>query len=475
MDYPQVLDFIYGLQKQGIKLGLERINLLLGLLSNPHHQYPSIHIAGTNGKGSVSAIISTVLSRANLRTGLFTSPHILSFTERIRIDGDEITEQEVIRYALRLMDTIKQNAIEGTTFFEFVTALAMLYFEERSIQCGVFETGMGGRLDATNVLMPKVSVITRVGLDHREFLGDTLSKIAFEKAGIIKKDTPVVVSPQSAEAMEVLTDRARELRCPLYAYGKDFKGVLKGSSLNGVVFDYSDEEVTLEDLFLPLLGTHQVENAATAIKACRLFLRDLIDSSDLPQLIREALMDVSWPGRLQWICHSPAILIDGAHNPEASGTLANFIGSHLKTNRIVLVIGVMSDKDAVGILSHLLPLVHNVVFTSANYERAMPSKSLAEIARSLGFYNFEISDSVADGIDRALSFIGSELTVKSLHRLILKIREPVRPKEPVIIITGSFYVLGEALEAMGLRAVMGSLRETVKEGEREGGAWIRAL
>ncbi len=458
MDYSKVLEFIYGLQKHGVKLGLERIRLIAGLLGNPHNSYSSVHIAGTNGKGSVSAIICSIINSAGFKTGLFTSPHILSFTERIRVDKAEITEQEVIQYAHNIRHVLEKNRIEGTTFFEFVTALAMLYFADRSVQCGVFETGMGGRLDATNILNPEVSVITRIGLDHQEFLGETLAKIAFEKAGIIKPNIPVVCSCQLQDAMDVLSKRAQLLNAPMYIYGRDFSARLNDSSLKGISFDFTGP-LNIENLFLPLSGNHQSENAATAIMCCCLYLAKLFSQRELEGIIRKGLADTVWPGRLQFLSGKPQILIDGAHNPEAAQSLAFFIKSHLSMGKIIFVIGIMSDKDAPGILNNLLPLADKTIFASPKYDRAASPNSLLEIARKIGFDNAETATSIKEALHRAFSLCNS--TFSDYKLINVPLSDNLDPHEPLIVITGSFYVLGEALEAMGAVSALGNLRETM--------------
>ncbi|MCX8070580.1 MAG: bifunctional folylpolyglutamate synthase/dihydrofolate synthase, partial [Thermodesulfovibrionales bacterium] len=362
MNYPVAIEYIYGLQKFGLKLGLERITNILAILNNPHFLFDSIHIAGTNGKGSVSAMISSMLIEASLKTGLFTSPHLVSFTERIRINNQEITEQEVINLTIRIKSIIEQNKINSTTFFEFVTALCFFYFEENKIDCAVVETGLGGRLDATNVLSPKVSVITQIGIDHSEFLGNSIEKIAFEKAGIIKPNIPVVISAQQQNALNVILRRAKELHSPTYQYGTDFMGILKESTYYGIKIDFRGP-IEINDLSIPLAGIHQVENSSTAIMSVYEYLKHRFDSRKIVEIVTNGISKVSWQGRLQFISYSPPLLIDGAHNPSASERLSEFIRTHLKGRKIILIVGIMADKDIEGILSHLLPISDWTIFT----------------------------------------------------------------------------------------------------------------
>ncbi|OHE59187.1 MAG: hypothetical protein A2Z47_06575, partial [Thermodesulfovibrio sp. RBG_19FT_COMBO_42_12] len=294
MSYEGTINYLYNLRKYGIKFGLNNISRLMSALDNPHKSFLSIHVAGTNGKGSTSAIIASILTTAGLKVGLFTSPHIVSFTERVRVNGKEITESEVVS----LTEEIKTK-IENTpsltlpsrgggqgwggepklnpTFFEFITAMALLYFKRKNIDIAVIETGMGGRLDATNIVTPEVSVIAKISYDHREFLGNTLKEIAHEKAGIIKDGIPVVASYQDPEAMKVIEKKAIEKEAELYVYGRDFSSVLKREDIPGICFDYRGSDLfTIHDLVLPLTGEHQMQNASVAIKAAMIVLKKRI-------------------------------------------------------------------------------------------------------------------------------------------------------------------------------------------------------
>jgi len=334
-----------------------------------------------------------------------------------------------------------------------VTAIALLYFQRQKADAVVMETGMGGRLDATNIVTPLVSIITNISFDHKYFLGNTLNKIAEEKAGIIKKGIPVVSADQEPEAAKVVMEKARELSSPLYLYGKDFSALLKKSDSSGVRFDYSDGPVRLKDLALPLSGEHQMRNASLAVKAADLFLnsprlhiaafptRD--SSSRLFEYIRDGLAATKWPGRLELVQSDPPILIDGAHNPAAALALSKTLKSIFlnKYKKIIMVLGIMSDKDMKGIMGPLLPLASEIILTSPSYERAASPGSLAKIAASLGFSNVRISSTVKEAIDMAIKD-GQQMT-----------------DSPLIVITGSFYTIGEATEALGRRGILTRLRE----------------
>jgi dihydrofolate synthase/folylpolyglutamate synthase len=443
--YHDAVQYLYSLQKHGIKLGLDNTKRLLYLLDNPQDSFRSVHIAGTNGKGSTSAMIASVLKTAGLRTGLFTSPHMVSFTERIRVNDEEIGEREVVELTMEIREVVT-NA-QGSdadaqhpflpTFFEFVTAMGFLYFRRKGVQWAVIETGMGGRLDATNVLVPEVSLITRIGYDHREFLGETLKEIAGEKAGIIKQGIPVVCSAQGAEAMEVIRQKASERGSELFVYEKDFFSCLKRMDVQGNTFEY-EGKVTLENLRVPLCGSHQVENAAVAVKALEL----ISEKGGVPfHFVREGLARTQWKGRLELIRGEGCdFLIDGAHNPAASEALADALRQLFvpEYKGIILVLGVMADKDAEGIMKPLLPLASEIIFTAPDYERAARPERLAEYAATFGF-RARVAESVPAAILLAKSMAGKGVG------------------KPLAVITGSFYTIGEASMQLGRQCSSPSL------------------
>jgi len=495
MSYNDTINYLYGLQKHGIKLGLDNITEMLSLFNNPQSHFKSIHIAGTNGKGSTSAMVASILAAAGYKVGLFTSPHLVSFTERIRVSNEEITEHEVVELTEEIRDRIHPPvpslAKEGEgrvnpTFFEFVTAMGFLYFKRKDVEWAVVETGMGGRLDATNVLIPEVSVITGVSYDHEEFLGDTITEIAVEKAGIIKNGVPVVISAQELPVLNVIGGKAVEKSSPLFIYGKDFNGVLKSSDINGITFDYDGDDYTIKDVFMPLVGEHQLFNACLAVKAAIIALSKVSGKQYavynkgkignkksayclLPTAycqIKEGLAATKWPGRLELISDNPPILIDGAHNPSASAVLADSLKKNfLKVyKRIILIMGIMADKDLNGILAPLLPLASEIIFTAPAYERAASPQLLAECASAMGFTNIHISPTVKEAIEMATKCCESgnrrigESEKKNNHFT----HSPIRPfTYSLILITGSFYTIGEAKEILEGKGILSRLRETV--------------
>jgi len=448
-DYEDSIAYLYGLQKYGIKLGLENTIRLLSLLNNPQNSFRSIHIAGTNGKGSTAVMIASILRAAGFRVGLFTSPHLVSFTERIRVDNVEIRETEVVELTQEIRSIIpgsqsSQAAIQDMnqttirdqqsllpTFFEFVTALGFLYFRRKGVEWAVVETGMGGRLDATNILVPAVSVITNISYDHREFLGQTIREISGEKAGIIKKGVPVVSSAQEAEVIGVITKKAKELGSSLHVYGKDFLSHPHAIDMHGITFSYEGGE-QMNDLRISLTGLHQVENASLAIRAIEAGMKKGVVPS---YAIREGLAHAQWPGRLELIENKGCTydyLIDGAHNPSASRALANSLKKYFVPSyeKIVLIMGVMADKDMEGMMKPLLPLASEVIFTAPGYERAASPVRLAEYANASGF-SARVKDSVKESMELAMELAGKG------------------PQKTLIVITGSFYTIGEAKSALG--------------------------
>jgi dihydrofolate synthase/folylpolyglutamate synthase len=429
MDYRDTISYLYGLQKQGIKLGLKNTLGLLGRVGNPHWDFKSVHVAGTNGKGSTAAMLASMLERAGHKVGLFTSPHLVSFTERIAINSMKITEAEVVELA----DEIREKASGmNPTFFEVVTIMGFLYFRKKRVQWAVVETGLGGRLDATNVLEPDISIITALGMDHMEFLGDSFEEIAYEKAGIIKRNTPVV----TAARVNAIEKAAREQGSDIYTYGEDFSSTVKSSGPDGVSFDYDSKELSIHDLNIPLSGDYQALNASLAIRAVEI-IRGA--KEDIEHVVREGLLSLKWPGRLELASRDPMVLIDGAHNPAAAGALARTLRTdYLKNNeKLVLVMGAMGDKDIDGILKPLLPLAGDIIFAAPSYGRAADPQVLVEHSSRKG-HGSKTASSVREALDMARGVSGG------------------RP----ILVTGSFYTIGEALEALGSKGILTKLRES---------------
>jgi dihydrofolate synthase / folylpolyglutamate synthase len=459
MIYSSAVDYLYGLRKHGIKLGLGNIRKLFALAGNPQEKFRTIHVAGTNGKGSVSAISASILRSHGFKTGLFTSPHLISFTERIKVDDLEISESDVIALTEEISGLIaRADAGLNPTFFEFVTAMAFIYFARRGAEWAVIETGMGGRFDATNIIIPKVSVITTISYDHREYLGGTLAEIAVEKAGIIKPGVPVVSASQTDEAAAVIAKAAEENASPLYIYGKDFSSSKLSADIRGSRFDYVDSispAETVRNVFIPLAGEYQPVNAAHAIRAVCAALDDheilksgrAADERNVlkPELIRAGVASTRLRGRLEVINENPPVIIDAAHNAGAAAGLAEYARKYLGDRRIILVLGIMADKDIKGVFEALLPVASEIIFTAPSTERAESPERLDSLARSAGFRNITVISNVSEALAEAVA----------------RQTAAINTIPPVVLITGSFYTLGEALSSLGEKPVLGALREAL--------------
>jgi len=415
-DLAQATAWVFDLQKFGIKFGLSSTLSLLERLGLPYQEGRYIHIAGTNGKGSVAAMLSSILTRAGYPVGLFTSPHLVSFTERFRLRDQEVSADQL----LALINAVRAavDMAEPPTFFEFATAMAFLYFLESGAGPIILETGMGGRLDATNIVQPLVAVITNISRDHEEHLGEGLLAIAGEKAGIIKPGAPLVTFARQKQVLNLFRNRCREVGAPLYQGGADFKsrGKAKGD------FDYFGLERQITGLTLNLKGRHQYGNAAVALAVVELLNRNGFSVSE--EAIREGLNTARWPGRLEQLPQDPRVLLDGAHNPAAALTLAQNLKQTRGSGRLIMVMGVMADKDVDTILARLLPLAQTVIFTRPQYFRAATTRDLARRAQPYGLEIMQVPQ-VAAAVRQAQSLAGSE---------------------DRIVITGSLYTVGEAKE-----------------------------
>ncbi len=410
-------------------LNLDRVKLLLDRLGRPERQFHSIHIAGTKGKGSTAAMIESVLRSAGYRTGLYTSPHLHTFRERMRVNNELISQENFAA----VFDSIEPhiNVVKGITWFEIVTALAFTYFAQSKIDVGVIEVGLGGRFDATNVLQPLVSVITSLSLDHMNLLGNTLEQIAFEKAGIIKPHVPVVSSPQRAEALAMIEKTAKERNAPLVVVGKDVTFEMLASSIDGQEFTYKAQagasapaaELTLhheQRYTIPLLGAHQISNAATAITTLK--VAEQYGLSITNEAIVHGLANVKWPGRLEILSRDPLIVVDGAHNADSAQRLAQSLHDIFGNRAWTLIVGISADKDIPAILEALIPIASQVIVTRAHNVRAADLESLAE---KVVQHNTQpsIANTVQAAIDLALN------------------------NHDAIIVTGSLFTVADAREA----------------------------
>jgi len=391
VNYPEALAWLYGLQRFGIKLGLENIRRLIAELHVALGRARVIHVAGTNGKGSVCAMIDSILRTQKYRTGLFISPHLVTFRERIRVDGKMISK-EVVANGLTTIRDLVRDWDPHPTFFEVTTALALEHFSNAKIDIAILETGLGGRLDATNAVQSNVSVITSIDFDHQQWLGQSLRDIATEKTGIIKPKIPVVSAPQASDAEKVIRTRASECEAPLQFVNDS----------------YQKTPVCLS-------GEYQKQNAAVAIAALRAAKIDIDDSS-----IARGLASVDWPARFQrW---DDRTIIDGAHNPAAAHVLAQTWRESFGDQRASLILAILSDKDLHGICEELTPIADSVLLPKIRSERATPSGELASVLSAITpSVPYSITDSIADTLALA------------------------RAKPNPILLTGSLHFAGEAL------------------------------
>jgi dihydrofolate synthase/folylpolyglutamate synthase len=416
MSYQKSTAYLFALQKFGIKLGLTNISNLLAILGNPHKEIPCIHVAGTNGKGSTSAVLSSILSKAGYKVGLYTSPHLTSFTERIRINNRKIRKKDVCR----LTELLKNKAenIESITFFEIVTAMALLYFKEEQVDLSILEVGMGGRLDATNIVSPLISIITNISKEHEYYLGNTIMKIANEKAGIIKKGSDLITGATQSKVLSLFKSRCTTLQTRCYQLGKDF--YIKETS--GGALNYHGIRHNYNGLKIGLLGDYQLNNAANALAAVELLIEHGYQAGNAA--IRQGIAKVSWPGRCEIVNESPMVVLDGAHNPVAMKILKQSLVNNFDFRKVILILGVMEDKNIKGMLREILPLVHQAILCKPDIDRAASTKMLAKIVKDFNVKCIHIED-----VRKAVLYALSTAHQKDL-----------------ICITGSLFTVGEARE-----------------------------
>lgn len=421
MNYAEAVDYIHGLGRFGSRPGLERIQAALKKLGNPQDTLPVIHVAGTNGKGSTSCMLASILRAAGLTTGLYTSPYLDSFTNRFGLDGADISEAELVA----MVQAIRPVAEEvGLTQFEFITTLAFHYYKQRNIDILVLEVGLGGRFDATNVVRPLISVITNIGYDHVEILGNTLSSIAYEKAGIIKSGVPVITAADVPEAIYVIAEVAKDKGAPLRQWGKDFKAVPRQSGLMGQSFDYRGY-LDLTGIDLRMLGPHQVINAAVAIDTILTAkINHGLQISE--EHIRQGLRTAAWPGRFEIMRQRPYVIMDGAHNSHGVAALSNTLQQLLPGKKVRLVSGILRDKDPRTLLNSLLQHVEHLYACSPAIPRATSAEELASIGQELG-----ISASSYTSVAEALQAAIRDAAV-----------------DDVILVAGSLYTVSEARKGL---------------------------
>ncbi len=418
--YEEAVAYLSSREKFGIKFGLSNINQLAEALGRPERRFRSVLIAGTNGKGSTAAILSSVLHAAGFRAGRYTSPHIRRLMERIHVDGVPISVDAMTAVVSRVAEmSLQMGRVAEPTFFEAVTACAFAYFAEQSVDIAVLEVGMGGRWDATNIVPADISVITPIGFDHEKFLGDTLPKIAAEKAAIIKEERPVVVSKLDGEVLDVVREEARRKRAELVLAHEGVQISARATEA-GQLVSLKTAKMDYGELEFPLLGLHQLDNLVLAVRVAEVAHLGLESRH-----VREGVARTTWPGRLERISGSPPLLLDAAHNVMAAEQLGRFLSAQPSENR-VLLFGVMKDKRVHEMLSHLLPHVSHFVATRPEMSRARGPVPLAEWAQEQG----TPSESV----------LSSPLA-------LARAREIAGPTGEIVV-AGSIFLLGEIVEAL---------------------------
>lgn len=445
--FQQALDYLYSFVDYSLtrqsrlspeKFNLDRMRQLMKLMGNPHQRYPVVHIAGTKGKGSTAAMIASILKESGYKVGLYSSPHLQDYTERIQVNGKPISHEQLIVLVNEIKSFVDQ--VQEITTFEITTAIAFWAFANAGIDFCVAEVGLGGRLDATNVVDPLVSVITSLSFDHMNILGNSITQIAAEKGGIIKPGKPVVLAHQWKEAREVIEKICEERRSPLTAIGRDYFYSERAHSLSGQTFivwakeeqDQINEFISSggrsvwepEHYSIPLLGFHQIENAATAYAVIDLIKAEgyKITNGD----VSNGFKNVHWPGRFEIIHKKPLVVVDSAHNQDSALKLRLAMDDYLNGKPIILLFGASEDKDVRGMFSHLLPRVRSVIATRSEHPRAMNPDILVELAQQFGKKAVKTL-SVEQGLEEAMQQAG---------------------KDAVIVVAGSIFIAAAVREIL---------------------------
>lgn len=426
MTYEQALTYIHSRNRFGIKLGLERMRALLELLGAPHAKYPVIHIAGTNGKGSTTALVSTVLKVAGYRVGVFTSPHLSSYCERMSINGTPIAPERLAVLVEKIRLVVEEAALDPMigppTEFEFGTLLALAYFAAEQVDLAVFEVGMGGRLDATNVLMPLVSGITHIALDHQEYLGNDLISIAKEKAGIIKPKIPVVIAPQTAEVSALLEETAQRQHAPPYLVGREVHYTLERTDQTGTYLKLQWKDDFPFKLRVNLFGAHQAANAALAYG-----LLQTVKSQGFSwrrEDLEEGFNTVVWPGRMEYFPGPPRVLLDGAHNPDGVLALAHGLSQLFPKQEFCVILGVLDNRPVEVMATQLSSLLAGRL--QRVYATTVPEAKAASCERiSRSFQARPVDVVLAPDPARALSLALAELD-----------------NDEILVVAGSLYLVG---------------------------------
>jgi dihydrofolate synthase/folylpolyglutamate synthase len=427
----EAVNWIVNLVKFGVKPGLKRMEKLMEMLDYPERRLKFIHVSGTNGKGSVCAYLTEVIKQSGYGVGTFTSPYIEKYTDRIRYNGENISDEDLLNVVNKLkpmVDEIAASELGQPTMFEVSTALAIQYFAR--ISCPdyvVWETGLGGRLDSTNIVKPILTVITNVGHDHMEILGDKLELVAAEKAGIIKAGVPVVSAVDQPEVVSVIEQKAKEKNCTLYLSGRQFAYEAVSSQENDQQLNFTGPFRSIEHVGISLNGYHQLQNASVALMTIEL-LRQYYAFIVEDEVLLRAMKETKWAGRLEMISTAPRILIDGAHNPEGGAALAQALRDTYSYNKLHFIMGMLSTKNHSGYLRHILPLVDTLILTEPDWHKKEDAGKLAELAKSL-VQEMGISDVV----------IIAEPNWKAALELI----RSRTAEDDLAVVSGTLYLIGD--------------------------------
>ncbi|MCK4312885.1 MAG: bifunctional folylpolyglutamate synthase/dihydrofolate synthase [Candidatus Cloacimonetes bacterium] len=421
MKYQEFLDYIYQRHSGNVKLGLERMLKILEQMDNPNKKLNGIHIAGTNGKGSVAAICEALSIGSCLKTGLNTSPHLQDYRERIRLNGRNITFEKLMETYKLFEETFEANE---ASFFEITTAMAFYYFMINKVENAIFEVGLGGRLDGTNPFSSTITVITSISYDHTKSLGASIQKIATEKAGILKENTPLVLGKMNSIARKTIREIANNKNITVYQFGKDFKISNVSINLKGTTFDYCFKNISLKKIKTNLIGFHQAENAATAITSFVLFLEE-IQKEINPEIIRNSLLKINWIGRMQILCRKPLVMIDGAHNEEGVKALTKNLKELFPNRKIRFVLAILRDKKIESIIKEICDTAFKVYISKNKSTRA------AEIEDQVKFVK------------------NHDIKYETIPDVMNATRKAIKESknDDVVIVSGSLYTISEVLKA----------------------------
>jgi dihydrofolate synthase/folylpolyglutamate synthase len=425
MEFNEAIEYLQNLTKFGFNFGLGRVEELMRRMGNPHQKLRVIHVGGTNGKGSTSTMIASIMQASGYKVGMFTSPHLHSYCERYWINGNEISKERIAELLTVLkphLEKMVEEGFEHPTEFEVSTALAFVYFFQENVDFLVLEVGLGGAIDSTNVVTPLVSVLTNVGMDHMDYLGNSIAEIATVKSGIIKAGVPVVTAADDSDALKIIREVSSKNNCTLVELGRDVNWEIKKSTVEGQEFNLHTPEGEYQNLFIKLAGQHQVVNAATAVAAVEALGKSGYHISK--DIIRQGLAEATWPARLEMVNQSPRVLLDGAHNLHGAYTLRKALSEVFSYRNLILVFGMLGDKEREKVVAQLAPLAKVVIVTKPNSPRAGDWEKIAD----------EVSKHIIE-----------VHLIENIHQAVRKAMD-IAGDEDLVCVTGSLYMVAEARE-----------------------------